>query len=81
MVEWKVSLCSVNFLCIARISSNFMGVRFGALTVVLHKIAGFWVVMPCHWESGSQYFEGLWCLDMQCQAGLLCPEVEGNMSF
>jgi hypothetical protein len=30
MVEWKVSLCSVNFLCIARIASNFTSARFAA---------------------------------------------------
>jgi len=81
MVEWKVSLCSVNFLFIARVSSNFRGARFGTLTVVLLKITVFWGVMLCHWESGPQHFEGSWCLDLQCQAGLLCPEVEGNMNL
>jgi hypothetical protein len=81
MVEWKVSLCSVSFLCFARISSNFMVARFGVLTVVLLKIPVFWGVMLCHWESGSQYFEGSWCLDLQCEAGLPCPEVEGNMNL
>jgi hypothetical protein len=81
MVEWKVSLCSVSYLCVARISSNFTGARFGALTVALLKIPVFWGVMLCHWESGSQYFEGSCCLDLQCQAELLCPEVEGNMNL
>jgi hypothetical protein len=78
MVEWKVSLYSVNFLCIARVSSNFTTARFSALTVVLLKIPVSYSVMLCHWESGSQYFEVLWCLDLQCQAGLLSPEAEGN---
>jgi hypothetical protein len=28
------------------------------LTVVLLKVQFFWVVMPCHWASSSQYYEG-----------------------
>ena len=54
MVEWKVSVCSDYFICIARVSSNFTGTRFGALTVVWLKIRAFYGVMLCHWESGSQ---------------------------
>jgi len=81
MVEWKVSLCSGSFLCITRVSSNFTGTRFGALTVVLLKIPVFYGVMQCHWESGSQYFKGSWCLDLQCQARLLGTEGEGNMNI
>jgi len=81
MVEWKVSLCSGDYLCIARVSSNFTGTRFGALTVVLFKIPVFYGVMLCHWGSGSQCFEGLWCLDLQCQAGLLGPQAEGSRNL
>jgi hypothetical protein len=80
MVEWKVSLCSINFPCIARVSSNFTGARFGVPTVEL-KIQVFWGVLPCHGESGAQYFRSSLCLDLQCQAGMLCPEGEGNINL
>jgi hypothetical protein len=68
MVEWKVSLCNVNFLCIAQVSSNLTSARFGTLTVVLLKILVFWGVRLCHWDSDSQNFGGSWCLDLQCRA-------------
>ena len=44
MVEQKVSLCNVNFLCIARVSNNFTSARFGAVRVVF-KVPFFWGVM------------------------------------
>jgi hypothetical protein len=89
MVEWKVSLYSFNFLCIARVSSNFPIARFGALTVVLLKIPVFYGVMLCHGRvvHNISKVRGTWifsvkldCLALKLKAvltfevlGTICP--------
>jgi hypothetical protein len=47
MVEWKVSLCSISFLFIIRVSSNFIGAGYEVLTVVMLNIPVLWGATLC----------------------------------
>jgi hypothetical protein len=56
--------------------------RFEFLTAMLLRIQDFWDMTLCHVVSGSQHFEGSWCihLDRSCSHSPKPLNVNSGMS-
>jgi len=65
MAEKKLGNVNKDYeLTIEKLQVSQTGLKYNiiliveVLTVVLLTVQFFWVVLPCHWASSSQYYEG-----------------------
>ena len=61
MAEKKLGNVNKDYeLTIEKLQVSQRGQRYSIILIVevLTVVLFFWVVMPCHWASSSQYYEG-----------------------